>query len=33
MPKLAALKASPGMSDFTRMPHFCTMTWRRRSDQ
>ena len=28
MPKLAALKASPGMSDFTRMPHFCTMVWR-----
>lgn len=28
MPKLAALKASPGMSDFSRMPHFCTMVWR-----
>jgi SAM-dependent methyltransferase len=30
VPTPEAIKASPGLGDFRRMPHFCTMVWRRR---
>ncbi len=29
MPKPEVLKLNAGMSDFRRMPHFCTMVWRK----